>query len=90
MGLFASDRAARTKRRDASWSELLGALTPLTSTSKQSLPLALLDVQNGAFGTVNYGCLVAGAVPSMIPTAVLYLALQRYYLGGLTAGSVKG
>ncbi len=74
----------------SSWTEFLGALTLLTSTSKLTLPVALLNVQNGTFGAVNFGFLVAGAVLSMIPTVVLYVALQRYYVGGLTAGAVKG
>lgn len=73
-----------------SWTEFLGALTLLTSTDKFTLPLALLNVQNGTFGAVNFGYLVAGAVLSMVPTVVLYIALQRYYVGGLTAGAVKG
>lgn len=73
-----------------SWTEFLGALTLLTSTDKFTLPLALLNVQNGTFGAVNFGYLVAGAVLSMIPTVVLYVALQRYYVGGLTSGAVKG
>lgn len=33
---------------------------------------------------------MVGAVLSMIPTVVLYVALQRYYVGGLTAGGVRG
>jgi len=73
-----------------SWTEFLGALTLLTSTNKLTLSVALLEVENGTFGSVNYGYLVAGAVISMIPTVVLYISLQRYYVGGLTAGSVKG
>lgn len=74
----------------SSWTEFLGALTLLTSTNKLTLSVALLNVQNGTFGAVNFGYLVAGAVLSMIPTVVLYVALQRYYVGGLTAGAVKG
>ncbi len=33
---------------------------------------------------------MVGAVLSMIPTVVLYVALRRYYVGGLTAGGVRG
>jgi len=30
------------------------------------------------------------AVIAMVPCVVLYLALQRYYVQGLTSGAVKG
>jgi multiple sugar transport system permease protein len=34
--------------------------------------------------------MMAGAVVTVIPVLVLFLALQRYYLRGLLLGSVKG
>jgi arabinogalactan oligomer/maltooligosaccharide transport system permease protein len=38
----------------------------------------------------NWGLFAAGAVIAAIPVLVLFLSLQRYIVGGLTAGSVKG
>jgi arabinogalactan oligomer/maltooligosaccharide transport system permease protein len=38
----------------------------------------------------NWGLFTAGTVIASIPILVLFLALQRYIVGGLTAGSVKG
>jgi ABC-type glycerol-3-phosphate transport system permease component len=38
----------------------------------------------------NFGYLEAGAVIAMVPCLVLYIALQRYYIRGLTSGVVKG
>jgi arabinogalactan oligomer / maltooligosaccharide transport system permease protein len=38
----------------------------------------------------NWGLFAAGAVVAAIPVLVLFLALQRYIVGGLTAGAVKG
>jgi multiple sugar transport system permease protein len=72
------------------WTEFLGALTFLTSINKLTLPVALLNVETGTFGTVNFGFLIAGAVIAMVPCAVLYIALQRFYVTGITAGGVKG
>jgi multiple sugar transport system permease protein len=74
----------------ASWTEFLGALTFLTSPSKATLPVALVNIQAGDYGQLNYGYLVAGSVIAMVPCVVLYLALQRYYVHGLTSGAVKG
>lgn len=40
--------------------------------------------------TANWGLFAAGAVIASVPILVLFLALQRYIVGGLTSGSVKG
>jgi multiple sugar transport system permease protein len=73
-----------------SWTEFVGALTFLTSNDLYTLPLALLNMEYGSVGQVNFGYLEAGAVIAMIPCVVLYVALQRYYIRGLTSGVVKG
>lgn len=38
----------------------------------------------------NWGLFAAGAILASIPVLALFLSLQRYIVGGLTAGSVKG
>jgi multiple sugar transport system permease protein len=73
-----------------SWTEFLAAVTFLTSPSQFTLPVALLNVETGTFGSVNYGFLEAGAVIAMVPCVVLYVFLQRYYVEGLASGAVKG
>jgi multiple sugar transport system permease protein len=73
-----------------SWTEFVGALTFLTSNNLYTLPLALLNLEYGSVGQVNFGYLEAGAVIAMIPCVVLYLGLQRFYIRGLVAGVVKG
>lgn len=40
--------------------------------------------------TSRWGLFAAGAVIASLPVLALFLALQRYIVGGLTAGSVKG
>ena len=73
-----------------SWTEFVGALTFLTSNDLYTLPLALLNMEYGSVGQVNFGYLEAGAVIAMIPCILLYIGLQRYYIRGLTSGVVKG
>jgi multiple sugar transport system permease protein len=34
--------------------------------------------------------MMAGAVITVAPVLILFLALQRYYIRGMLAGSVKG
>jgi multiple sugar transport system permease protein len=74
----------------ASWTEFLGALTFLTRQELYTLPVALLNLQQGAYGSIDYGLLAAGSVIAMIPCIVLFVGLQRYYVAGLSAGAVKG
>jgi len=38
----------------------------------------------------NYNLLAAGATITMIPTLLIYLALQRHFVAGLTLGASKG
>lgn len=74
----------------ASWTEFLGALAFITREDLYTLPIALLNLQTGAMGEVDFGLLVAGAVVAMVPCIVLYVSLQRFYVQGLAAGAVKG
>lgn len=72
------------------WTEFLGALTFITNINLLTLPVALLNVETGTFGQVNFGFLISGAVIAMVPCALLYITLQRFYVTGITAGGVKG
>ena len=74
----------------AAWTEFLGALTFLTREDLYTLPVSLVNLQQGAYGQINYGFLSAGSVIAMIPCVVLYVALQRFYVAGLASGAVKG
>lgn len=73
-----------------SWTEFVGALTFLTSQGLYTLPLALLNMEYGSVGQVNFGYLEAGAVIAMVPCVLLYIGLQRFYIRGLMSGVVKG
>jgi multiple sugar transport system permease protein len=74
----------------ASWTEFLGALTFLTNQELYTLPVMLVGLQQGAYGQTDFGLLAAGAVIAMVPCVALYAGLQRYYVSGLVAGSIKG
>lgn len=73
-----------------SWTEFVGALTFITSNNLYTLPLALLNMEYGSVGQVNFGYLEAGAVIAMVPCVLLYVGLQRFYIRGLVSGVVKG
>jgi multiple sugar transport system permease protein len=73
----------------ASWNEFLGALVFMNNESSFTMPILLVSVRTGDHGAVDWGALQAGVVISVIPSLAVYLALQRYYISGLLAGSVK-
>lgn len=73
-----------------SWTEFLAALTFLTNDRLFTLPVALINVESGNYGAINYGLLLAGAVIAMVPCVLTYVALQRYYVRGLVSGALKG
>ncbi len=63
----------------------------IMSEGVSSYPLAvgLQSILNGQQGQ-NWSLYCAGAVLGSIPMIVLFYALQKYFIGGLTSGGVKG
>jgi multiple sugar transport system permease protein len=74
----------------ASWNEFLASLIFMSSSEHYTLPVMLVNVQSGLYGTIDWGAVQAGVTITMLPCVVLFLLLQRYYVSGLTAGAVKG
>jgi len=71
------------------WNDLLVALTFLGGNPDvRVVTLALRDL-NGSRGS-SWHLLTAGAFITMALPLAVFLALQRYFVRGLTAGSVKG
>lgn len=70
------------------WGEYLFATSLITSTSNMTLPMAL----QAAFGqySIDWGMLIAGGAIISLPPALLFMVFQRYLVGGLTTGGVKG
>lgn len=72
-----------------SWNEFLAALIFLSDQNRFTLPIMLVNVSSGLYGIIDWGALQAGITVTMVPCVLLFLFLQRYYVGGLTAGAVK-
>lgn len=62
----------------------------LLGSDKAPLPLALVNMRQQTMGVIDYGATEAGVVVLLIPAAILFLALQKYYVRGFMAGAVKG
>ena len=59
-------------------------------TEKKTVPVAIQIAMQGAYGSADYGGLMAMLVLAMIPIVVFYLFCQKYIIKGVVAGAVKG
>jgi alpha-glucoside transport system permease protein len=71
------------------WNDLLVALVFLGTDSQVAVVTAQLNELVGSRGQA-WQVLTAGAFVTMVFPLVVFLALQRYFVRGLLAGSVKG
>lgn len=71
-----------------SWNDFLWPLIVLTEGRRQTLPVSLATLAREH--APDNELMMAGAVLTIVPVLILFLALQRYYIRGLLAGSVKG
>lgn len=69
------------------WNDFLFGVITISDPTKQPVTVALNNLSGTQ--TVNWNVLMAGALIAAIPTAMAYLGLGRYFIQGLTAGSVK-
>lgn len=70
------------------WNEFILAATLLNDAARFTLPVALQRFV-GEYKT-EWGHFAAGALIVSAPVMALFFALQKYLVGGLTAGAVKG
>ncbi|WP_125776882.1 carbohydrate ABC transporter permease [Antribacter gilvus] len=70
------------------WNNFLWPLLVLRSPEKFTLPIGLNTLLT-PYGN-NYELLIIGAFFSLIPILILFLAFQRFFIQGMTAGAVKG
>ena len=71
------------------WNEYIIAMT-LTSKEYQTLPVGLMELMKAQNASAQYGQMYAGLVIVMLPTLILYIAVQRQLTQGMTVGGIKG
>ena len=69
-------------------SEYLVAAQILQETALWTLPVGLKSFE--ASMSTEWGLYGAGSIIVMVPVVVLFLALSKWLVSGLTLGSVKG
>jgi multiple sugar transport system permease protein len=76
------------------WNNYFLPLIVLRSQEYQPITVGLstwyqLAQQGGGGGQVLFSIVITGALVSIIPVIIVFLLLQRFWQGGLTAGAVK-
>jgi alpha-glucoside transport system permease protein len=71
------------------WNDLLVGLTFLGTNAQLSPITVRLSQMGGSYGS-HWELLTAGAFVAIVMPLVVFFALQRYFVRGLLAGSVKG
>lgn len=70
------------------YNDFFWALALLSSGDKLPITTALQNLQSAFF--VDYNLLSAGSIIVALPTLVVFFALQRHFVAGLTLGASKG
>lgn len=71
-----------------SWNNFLWPFMVLSSGNKFTLPIGLKTLLT-PYGN-NYDLLIVGSFFSIVPIFALFIAFQKYFIDGMTAGAVKG
>jgi multiple sugar transport system permease protein len=71
-----------------SWDEFLYALIFTSSNNAKTIPVAIADF-TGRYST-DFGLVAAGGLLASVPPVLLAIAFQRFVVGGLSSGAVKG
>jgi multiple sugar transport system permease protein len=70
------------------WNDFMWPLIVLSDEAKYTLPVALANLSGEHVQDTEL--MMAGAVVTVLPVMLVFLFLQRYYIQGVMAGSVKG
>jgi multiple sugar transport system permease protein len=70
-----------------SWNEFLFALTLTKSTEMRTVPIGIQQLMGQH--AYEWNEMMAMGILGSLPILILYLAAQRYFIAGMTAGAVK-
>lgn len=74
----------------AAWNDFLGPLVFLLKENMYTLAIGLTFFQSQADRDIQFNLMMAASVLVVLPVVVLFLFFQRYFIQGMTVGSVKG
>lgn len=71
------------------WNDFLFGIS-FSQAGTQPLTVALNNIVNSTTGVKEYNVDMAAAIIAALPTLLVYVVAGKYFIRGLTAGSVKG
>ncbi|MEG0354882.1 MAG: carbohydrate ABC transporter permease, partial [Lachnospiraceae bacterium] len=69
------------------WNELIAGSIFISTPEMWTIPVGLKSLI-GKYN-VEWGLLMAGGVMALLPTAIMFAAMQKFIVEGMTAGAVK-
>jgi multiple sugar transport system permease protein len=73
------------------WNEyIMPRVFTMTNDSLRPLTVGVNMLKNAGDGAAAWNIMFAGATIAIIPILVVFICFSRYFMGGLTAGAVKG
>ena len=73
------------------WNDYItSSVFTMTTPQLRPLTVGIVQLKYGASAAAEYHLMMAGAAISIIPMLLVYLLCNRYFVDGVTAGSVKG
>src|SRR5258708_7164488 len=77
----------------ASWNNFLWPFIVTSSDLTRTLPAGLVTIFGGITGnpsSVRYGVVMAGSTLATLPPILVFIALQRYFVQGISMTGIKG
>lgn len=70
------------------WNEFLFSIIFIDSDKYRTIPAGLMNFRDAL--STDWGVLLAGLVISSLPLIILFIFMQKYFIQGMSDGSVKG
>ena len=74
----------------AAWNDFLGPLIFLRTERLFTLAIGLTFFQSQADRDIQFNLMMAASVMVVVPVVAMFLFFQRYFIQGMTVGSIKG
>jgi len=74
----------------AMWNEYMLAMVFASKQNLRTISLGMYALRDSMMYSSNWGGLFAAIIIMLIPSAIIFLTLQKYVIQGLTLGAVKG
>jgi len=75
----------------SAWNDYLMPLVfTMSNPKRMPLVVGIVNLKNTGEAAANWNVMLAGTAISIIPMILIFIFFNRYFIDGLTAGSVKG